>query len=67
MIRVKRTSIGICSRDCVAVKMFSGEKEGRVERSESNAIVKSIVSARFTYGGIFRIDLPFTGPARMDL
>lgn len=29
--RVKRTSEGVCRREEVRVKMFSGEKNGRVE------------------------------------
>jgi hypothetical protein len=27
---VKRTSVGTCSRDSVRMKMFSGDKKGRV-------------------------------------
>lgn len=29
--RVKRTSVGVCKREEVRVRMFSGEKVGRVE------------------------------------
>lgn len=29
--RVKRTSVGVCSREDVMINMFSGEKVGRVE------------------------------------
>jgi len=41
--RVKRTSLGVCSRDCVMVKIFSGAKYGRVEMRASRAEMKRML------------------------
>lgn len=44
--RVKRTSIGMCRRDCVSVKMFSGELKGSVVYKKYMAVKKRTASAR---------------------
>lgn len=41
--RVKRTSLGVCSRDEVRVNMFSGEKKGKVKTKAMTAEIKRIL------------------------
>lgn len=41
--RVKRTSLEVCRREDVVVKMFSGAKEGRVEMRARTAETKRMV------------------------
>lgn len=50
--RVKRTSLGVCRREDVAVKMFSGAKGGRVEASARRAETKRMVRDLETGMGI---------------
>ena len=56
-MRVKRTSVGICRRDWVRVKMLDGEKRGRVERRKARVVMKRIRRARETAGGMARIGM----------
>ena len=46
--RVKRTSVLICRRDWVRVKMLVGEKGGRVKRRKETVIMVRIRRARET-------------------
>lgn len=49
--RVKRTLVGVCSRDWVCVKMFGGVKKGRVEARQRRAVMKRVFSAVFVFCG----------------
>lgn len=63
--RVKRTSVEIWRRDCVREKTFSGVNVGMVLMRKQREVMKRIVRARETAGGIGRIDTPWTvGAAR---
>ena len=48
---MNRTSFGVCRRDEVIVKMFSGEKYGRVETRAMRAQMKSIFREEITGRG----------------
>ena len=66
--RVKRTSVGIWSREEVRVKMLVGEKRGRVLRRKTTVVMARIRRARETLGGMGRMGMPWIeGAARMDL
>jgi len=50
--RVKRTSLGVCRREEVRVRMFSGEKAGRVEMKYIVAERKRRLRDRRMAGGM---------------
>lgn len=56
--RVNKTSTGICTRDCVLLNKFSGEKTGSVAMNATRETAKRIARARDTAGGIGRIGRP---------
>lgn len=55
---VNRTSVGICSRDCVILKMSSVEKAGRDRTKKATAVANRINSACDTFGGTGRTGMP---------
>ena len=48
--RAKSTSVGVCRREDVRVKMFSGENGGRVETMKRRAERKRMLRERWTGG-----------------
>lgn len=65
--RVKRTSVEICRRDEVRVKMFDGEKGGRVLMRKATVVIIRIRRARETFGGVGRMGIPWMeGAARRE-
>lgn len=55
---MKRTSVGICSRDAVKENTFSGENIGRVFIRNVIEVMKRMSKARCTAGGIGRTGMP---------
>lgn len=56
--RVKRTSVGVCSREEVTVKIFSGAKMDNERRRNIKAVIVRSISTRSTFGGTGRIESP---------
>jgi hypothetical protein len=48
---VKRTSVGVCRREDVRVKMFSGPSRGMVRARLRKAVKKRRLSRRLVRGG----------------
>lgn len=49
--RAKSTSVGVCRREDVRVKMFSGKNGGRVETMKRRAERMRMLRERWTGGG----------------
>ena len=58
--RVNSTSVGICRRELVRWKIFSGEKTGRALRRKESEVMSRMSNARTTLGGIGRMETPCT-------
>jgi hypothetical protein len=65
--RVKRTSVEICRREEVWVKMLGAEKRGSVEMRKKTVAIVRIRRAREIGGGTGRIGVPWMeGAARNE-
>ncbi len=49
---MKRTSLGVCKREEVTAKMFSGAKNGSVEKRAITAAMERMLSAREAPKGV---------------